>query len=451
MQYPADVAEDAPLSKLTAGGGRVRALLNGRGVWALSDQAMLSLGNFFTNILLIRHLSKDNFGNFAVLFSVILFLNNLHTSLVTYPLSVLAAGEDDSALRQRTIRSLGLTLLLAAPFSLVLGPAVACVGGLTLVPWVIAAMVLWQIQETLRLTLMARLHHHRAIFGDAVSYIGQALTVWFFVIRGTLSVEHAFGIIAATSAVAALIQAIQLKLFSPEFQPSSPTHLVGQNWSLGRWVLYSNLISLLTVYATPWILRYRHGAGEVAAYIALSNLLGVTNPILAGMSNLIVPAVAKAKAERGLRAAKSAAASYSLQGAALLLPYYLLLVLVPGLILRLFYGETSPYLSLTTPLRLFVAIYALFYVSQMLAGLFNGLGKSRWTFLAQLSAAVSNSLIALPLAATVGLLGALCGGVVPLILQVGLGIYFLRLLSHPKNSLADLHGPIPHGLAEGTS
>jgi O-antigen/teichoic acid export membrane protein len=312
-------------------------------------------------------------------------------------------------------------------------------------------MVLWQIQETLRRTLMARLHHHRAIFGDAISYIGQALVVWLVIVSGTMSVPHAFGIIAATSAVAALIQAIQLKLFTPGSHRSSPTHLMSQNWSLGRWVLYSNLISLLTVYATPWILRYRHGAAEVAAYIALSNLLGVTNPILTGMSNLIVPAVAKAKAERGLRAAKNAAASYSLQGAALLLPYYLLLVLVPGLILRLFYGKASPYLPLTTPLRLFVAIYAMYYLSQTLSGLFNGLGESRWTFYAQLSAAITNSMIALPLAAVVGLLGALYGGIVPMLLQVGMGLYFLRLLSRPKNSLADLDSPIPQGLAEGAS
>ncbi len=97
-----EVMDYAPGGQPLAAGGRFRALFNGRGIWALSDQAMLSIGNFFTNILLIRHLSKDNFGNFAVLFSVILFLNNLHTSIVTYPLSVLSAGEDDAALRRQS-------------------------------------------------------------------------------------------------------------------------------------------------------------------------------------------------------------------------------------------------------------------------------------------------------------------------------------------------------------
>src|ERR1700722_6202833 len=97
-----EVMDYAPGSQPLATGGRFRALFNGRGIWALSDQAMLSIGNFFTNILLIRHLSKDNFGNFAVLFSVILFLNNLHTSMVTYPLSVSSVCEDGAALRRRS-------------------------------------------------------------------------------------------------------------------------------------------------------------------------------------------------------------------------------------------------------------------------------------------------------------------------------------------------------------
>ncbi len=450
MESVPDVMDYAPRSQRMAA-GRFRALLSGRSVWALGDQAMLSIGNFLTNILLIRHLSKNNYGNFTLLLGIILLLNNLHWSLVSYPLSVLGAGDDDSALRRRSIRSLGLTLMLFIPFGLILGSVVARVVGLQLVPWVLAALLFWQIQETLRRTLMARLHHHRAMFGDAVSYIGQALVVGLLIFSGKLTVEYAFGIIATTSAIAALIQAIQLKLFIPDSHGSSSSNLITENWSLGRWVLYSNLISLPTVYVTPWILAYFHGVGEVAAYGALSTLLGVTNPILNGMSGLIVPAVAKAKADHGLHAAKIVAAKYALQGAALLLPFYLLLTAFPGVILRLIYGKSSPYLSLTTPLRLFVFIYATFYIWQMFAGLFNGLGKSRWTFYAQLSVAIINSLISLPLAAVVGLLGALYGGIVPMLLQVGLGIYFLRSLSHRKNTLADLNSPIPHGLPEGAS
>src|SRR5882724_12091977 len=90
---------------------RLRALAGGRGIWALCDQAILSLGNFLTNILLIRHFSDYQFGTYAVLLTVVLFLNNLHASLVSYPLS-LAIAADGSRLHRRTINSLGITFLI---------------------------------------------------------------------------------------------------------------------------------------------------------------------------------------------------------------------------------------------------------------------------------------------------------------------------------------------------
>jgi O-antigen/teichoic acid export membrane protein len=431
---------------LGAAFGKLRALMGGRGIWALGDQATLSLGNFLTNILLIRHLAKDQFGIYAVLFSLLLFLNNLHTSLVTYPLSITASTGELAKHRRRTVGSVGITLLLAFPFFVIVAIATRMVASFSLVPWVLAAMVLWQVQETLRRAMMARLQHRRAVLGDAISYLGQAVALWLIIRHGTLSPAIAFGAIACTSGIAALVQAIQLIFFFDIEEPAASsvtpdeseigesfTSQAFEHWSLGRWVLLTNLISLITVYATPWILMFFHGAGEVATYQALANLLGVSNPILTSMSGLIVPVVAIASAQRGIQAARRAAFSYAAQGAGLLLPYFALLAIVPQFALRMFYGANSPYLSFTTPLRLMVAVYTLFYFSQMIAAFLNGLGHSRWTFFAQVGAAMTNAMICLPLAAIVGLYGAIWGGIFPMLVQLAICLYFVRLLLSPKN------------------
>src|ERR1019366_10787462 len=193
-------------------------------------------------------------------------------------------------------------------------------------------------------------------------------------------------------------------------------------------------IGVITVYATPWILMYFHGAGEVATYQALANLLGVSNPVLTSMSGLIVPAVAIASAARVIHAARRAAFGYAAQGAGLLLPYFAALALLPQLALRMFYGANSPYLSYTTPLRLMVAVYTVFYLSQMAAAFLNGLGHSRWTFFAQVGAAISNAAICLPLAAVVGLYGAIWGGIVPMLVQLLIVLYFAHRLLSPGDS-----------------
>jgi O-antigen/teichoic acid export membrane protein len=450
----------------------LRALASGRSFWALGDQATLSLGNFLTNIFLLRNLPKQELGEYTIVLSVILFLNNLHTSLVTYPLSITAATGDEELLRRRTRRSIGLTLLLAIPFGAGLAVAAGGVSGLAIVPWVLAALIFWQIQETLRRALLARLQHLRALPGDAISYLGQAAAVWIVARHGEISVSHAFAIVAITSALAALVQAIQLRIlarpaatasrlpppehqpldlpnpdplldrdgesavvhcgFIPEDVPGTFTDQAFEHWSLGRWVLLASLLSLISVYATPWVLYHFHGAGEVAAYSALVTLLGVTNPVLTSMANLIVPAVAKIKQERGLSAARNSAVHYALQGAALLLPYFAILVIAPAWVMRMACGAHSPYLAYAHLLRPLVAVYVLIYIVQVSVGFLNGLGKSRWTFFGQFANAGANLLVCLPLAAGVGLLGVIWGGLFPMIAQLLVILYFVRLALRPQ-------------------
>jgi O-antigen/teichoic acid export membrane protein len=150
------------------------------------------------------------------------------------------------------------------------------------------------------------------------------------------------------------------------------------------------------------------------------------------MSGLIVPAVAIANTKLGVHAARRSAFGYAAQGAGLLLPYFAALALLPQLMLRLFYGPNSPYLIYGTPLRLMVAVYTVFYLSQMSAAFLNGLGHSRWTFYAQVGAAITNAMICLPLAAIVGMYGAICGGIFPMLAQLLIALYFVRLVLMPE-------------------
>ena len=420
--------QPAPLSR------RVRALADMRGVWSLADQAILSLGNFLTNWLLIRT-QAIWYGHYYVILSFILFLNNLHMALVTYPLSITSAGISDSELRRRVWRAIGMTLALASVESIVV-----CLGTLAtahsrrLVPFVIAALVLWQLQETARRALMARLEHRRAISGDIVSYLGQAAAIYFILHRGSISIEGAFGIIAITSGVAFLIQGAQLQLHRP--CDTLPTFTLAQqarhHLSLGQWVLLANMVNLLTIYSIPWVICYYHGSLVVAMYSAVLLVLNASNPLLASVANLITPVVAKAKAdaelrgESGARQTRNAALKYSLQGALLLFPFFAFLLLIPGIALHIFYKASSPYLQLTSVLRIFTLAYALMYLSAIINSYLCGLGKSRLPFIGQVANALITLLVTLPLVARFGVLGAAWGAIFPVLAQVSLGLYFVR-------------------------
>src|SRR5258708_24760376 len=59
-----------------------------RGVWAVADQGLFALANVALNVLLARWLAPDQYGAFAVGYSLFLFIGAFHTALLTEPMLV---------------------------------------------------------------------------------------------------------------------------------------------------------------------------------------------------------------------------------------------------------------------------------------------------------------------------------------------------------------------------
>ncbi len=278
------------------------------GFWGLFDQGIVSLGNFFTNILLARHLSPSLYGIYGLIFGILLFFNNLHSSLITYPLSVEGSSGDANINREFAWASLIFTAMLSIPLGAAIGFGSWAAGLLSVAPWIIGALLLWQIQETLRRALMADHRYRDAVLGDAISYLGQAGGIWYLIAASTPSLEKIFFVMALSSAAGAGVQMIQLRI---RFRmPPALGPLAKKYWDLGRWLILNNLVSLVSFQAVPWTLAASFGLGEAAKLLAMGNLLGVTHPAVFGIGNLIVPAAARANQTTGRRSAVRIAMEY---------------------------------------------------------------------------------------------------------------------------------------------
>ena len=385
---------------------RPARLLEWQGFWAIADQAVVSLGNFLTTIILARHLSPEVYGVWAVVFGFILFLNVVHASLVIYPLTLKAAARDDAATRQLVKSSLCLTVVLAVPLGLVLFGAAYLIGKPYLGLWGWLALVFWQLQEITRRALMAHLSFRKALCGDAISYLGQAALVYWLAQTGGLSPERCFIVVALTCGIAALVQALLLgkERVGGRF---GFRHLAVDFWNAGSWVLWSNLATNFSIQVVPWSLFLIRGAGEAAGFQALSNLVGFSHPIMLSLGNIIIPAAARARARQGLRAAQRVALVHAVQGGVLLLPYFVALGVYPRQLLALFYGAQSPYLELDNALRLFAVAYAFYYFSLVMKFLLNALEENRSQFVAELASSLLLAVIIAPLVFGYGLAGGI--------------------------------------------
>jgi len=348
--------------------------------WALLDQGAVSLGNFALNILLARELTAAQYGSFAVLFGLLLVLNNFHSALVGYPLSV-DLSHRSAQLKSFTSINLLCSLLLTVLLIPLLVAATFFIGQPQLIVPLCAALLFWQLQETVRRILMARLRFKEVFAGDVVSYIGQSVIIGALSFKASLTIPIILQIIALTSAVAFLLQAHQLGV--GETTILEVTSTIRRYWVIGKWALLTNtVVGLTALQAFVWMTAYLRGSAEAGALQASANLLSLTHPISLALGNLIVPVAARAASQSGLSLVWPSTKRYIYLFAFAILPYLLVVATWPNFVSRVFYGPSSPYGHLDLTVRIITLAYSLNFIGQAFGWLLRSVHNSRADFLA---------------------------------------------------------------------
>ena len=85
----------------------------GKGALAITDQGLLSGSNFLFGILLARWLTRDEYGAYALGFSIFLFFSGFHNAFFLEPMSVLGPESYSECLSGYIRKLLGLHFPLA--------------------------------------------------------------------------------------------------------------------------------------------------------------------------------------------------------------------------------------------------------------------------------------------------------------------------------------------------
>ncbi len=377
------------------------------GFWALADQGAVSAGTFFTNLVLARNLTQEDYGIYALFFSVFLFLNNLHSSLVLYPLSTSPAAGERLRIRRETASALLVTAVVFAPVTAVLAAL-----GLAKASWEMllaasAAVTGWQVQETFRRGLMAGLRHREAALGDALSYLGQAAIIWALTQSGTREVSYVFWVMAATSAAAALLQALQLGLSRVSME--DVLGFARSAWKLGGWNLAAGGAGVVSVQAYVWALAAFHGPAESGKMLAVLAVLGLSHPLLFSLGNLLTPVAAQSYKGSGKDKIWEKIEQHWKAPAFLAGVYLLFLILLPGSALKILFGVKSHYLSITSEVRIGAFAYLILFLSQKYLCYLAALRQVKTLFLVSITGAFVSVTAGIMLSARFGSVGAMLG------------------------------------------
>jgi O-antigen/teichoic acid export membrane protein len=279
-----------------------------QGFLSLADQAVASITNFVTGVVIARSSSKEQFGLYMLGFSLVLFFTDLQTSMIATPFMVYAPrlkGEDHalysgSTLIHQTIFSLLAMLALtggACAAHWGVGPT-----GLEPVLWALASVIgLLVLREFVRRICFAGLMLSSVFIFDTVICAAQLGSLLLLSRLHLLVASTAYWIIGPVCGIASLVWLwLQRRSFRPRWRESISDFK--RNWAFGRWVFASGLVYTASANLYAWFLALFHGTAAAAVFAACSGVVSASNPALLGIQNFLGPKTAHEFVNGGLPA-----------------------------------------------------------------------------------------------------------------------------------------------------
>ena len=353
-----------------------------KGIWAVTDQGLFAGTNFILNILLARWLSPVEYGAFAVVYTTFLLAGQMHTALLTEPMTVFGAGRFDgrfSAYLRGLLWGHGGLSLIGSLVAVAAGLWLAAAGSELLAKAVLGLAVALPFLLFLWLVRMVPYTRHtpeRAIPAGFV-YLGSLILALFVLnTYGLLSVEAALIAMAGASLLAGICITVQYDI--QPFRRLDRTlrqAIVREHWTYGRWAVATSVLAWVPGNAYYLLLPIWGGLEAGGALKAIMILL---MPILhanGAFSTLLVPELVQARSEGRFWKLMKVTVAFFLSAS---LIYWLLIGAFSTELIGWLYG--TQYLEYADLLWVLGAVPVLISICTVLSAALRAIEAPQWIF-----------------------------------------------------------------------
>jgi O-antigen/teichoic acid export membrane protein len=287
-----------PVSTIGEGLGRtwenaVR-LISREHVLSLADQGVVSGTGFLTTLLIARWSGSTQLGIYALGLSLLVSAVGFQDSLILQPYQI-QRHYPGGTHAERAGASLTLSILFSAGSILVL--TVAALGfmrwdvgpEIVEITWAVAAIAPFALtRDFVRRFAFAQLDMSRVLLLDSAVAIIQLSALGWLGASGRLSALNAC---AALGGAVAFPTAVWLYHARTEFtiRVQHVRIVLKETWGLGRWLLAGRATVQLQGYVTYWIAMAMAGAAVTGVYAACMSIVGFANPLMIGLTNVLMP------------------------------------------------------------------------------------------------------------------------------------------------------------------
>jgi O-antigen/teichoic acid export membrane protein len=411
----------------------LKKVTNGREVWAIADQALVSGTNFLTNIIVARLLGLKEFGVFALAWMAILFFNGMQLSAVVAPMTSLSPKTEPDD-RPRYLGAVIVQELIFVGLStLILSLGLHLIVVLTHQPALhelrfplCVALLAYLLQDFIRRYLFTTKQSSRAFAADAVSYLPQLPLIYLFIRMRHIHTAGVLWLIGLTSIVGVAVGAYWFEKIS--FRISAIKSATKRHWRMSRWLAPSTLLWWTSTNFSILLAPVYYGAAAAGVLRATYNFVAVCNIWLLGLDNVMPPEAARLLREGGVPSLLRYLRRASLRWGSITIAFVAVLFVAPGFWLHLAYG--TKYANYGNLLRLF-GVYCIvsFFVVPVRAGL-TALEKTSPILVAYIVTTIFSVTSAPPLIRELGLPGIVICTILTQV--VFLGILLIALVVHGR-------------------
>ncbi|MGO9126859.1 MAG: hypothetical protein ACLP6G_18480 [Terriglobales bacterium] len=281
--------------------------LAGKGSLAIVDQALISGSNFLIGILLARWLGAEQYGAYAIAFSVFILLTLVYQSLVLEPMAVYGGSTYRNCLRGYVGTLFRIHFALSLSLVIVFGASALIIKEFTQQASLAGAMAGVTVASPCVLVLLLARRTFYLEFSPGAAAAGSLLycalvlvSLFIAYYRGLLSTFSAFVLIALGALVSSILLWLRLRVELPQGGPAPKLKDTWQrHWSYGRWALASCVASWIPAYIYYPILSSFTGMAQSGQLKALMNLTLPFEQTKAALSMLFLPYAARVVSQKG--------------------------------------------------------------------------------------------------------------------------------------------------------
>jgi O-antigen/teichoic acid export membrane protein len=339
-QTPVDVPPQSPSKPASL----IRRLAGNRRLLSLADQAVISITNMGTTIIIGRVCAREQLGLYASGYSLVLLATAVQAALITTPYTISnphMRGEahrlykGNTLLQQICLCAIWMSAFLCAALWTSNRSGSTDLGRVFLTLAVVSGFICFR--EFARRISCAELRFPLALSIDSLAGLLQLSGIAALAITGRLGAAAALALMGAASGIAgsAWIAANWHKM------TISLPHALGdfrRNWAFGKWLFSSSVLWSFSVEQYAWMIAAARGAVEASMWASCYGVMAFLNPIVLALNNDAGPRVSHDYAAGGLSDLRRTVLRSAGIAAIFTSPILIALLLFGARVVRLMYG-----------------------------------------------------------------------------------------------------------------